>query len=210
MKKALLAGICFVIISLVMVNGTFALPDLDQVFADLTSILGEWGLPEKGGADTPVHVSLVTQQANRSLFPGGTASSTTVVRNEGSGDIYFRLVYAIQYDQASWHKLDIQFAAEPGFEEHDWQDIIASNGTKYKMKVFTYTRPLTAGTDSAGITLTITMDQSMTSEEISRYRTDFLKTQALAMDPTPFINKGIAAATEALDLALPLETLNPF
>lgn len=207
MKKALFAALCFVVVSLMLVNGTFGLPTLDKVFADLRGLLGDDGLPEAGGAGTPVHVSLVSDDSAR-LFPGGTASRTTRIHNQGKGDAYCRLVYAVQYDAESWPLLDIVFTPGDGFMEHEWQSITIG-GTPFMMKVFTYTRALPAGEMSPGVKLTIAMDAAVTSEQIRRYRSDFLQTQVLAIDPTPFA-KTAPTAMEALDLALPLDTLNPF
>lgn len=209
MKKALLAGVCFVLVGCMLVGNTFALPALDKVFADLTDVLGAaLGPPEAGGAGTAVHVSLVSDEAPQQLFPGGTASRTTCVQNQGSGSVFFRLVYAIQYDADSWPKLTIAFADE-GYEQTDWKDITIGS-TPYRMKVFTYTGELAAGADSSAVTLTIAMDDSVTSDEISRYRDDFLQTQVLAIDAAPFKDKGYTTAEAALDLALPVESLNPF
>ena len=207
MKKALFAALCFVVVSLVLVNGTFGLPNLDEVFADLRNLLDGDGLPEKGGAGTPVHVALISDDSQR-LYPGGAASRNTVIHNKGSGAVYCRLVYAIQYDAESWPLLDISFDAGEGFKPHDWQDITI-DGTPYKMKVFTYTQALAAGEKSPNVRLTIAMDTAVTSQQISRYRDDFLQTQVLAIDPTSF-EKVAQTAEEALNLALPLDTLNPF
>lgn len=210
MKKALLAALCFIIVSLMLVNGTLALPDLDKVFADLTSLLGmETCLPEIGGAGTAVHVELVSDDETRNLYPGSEVSRAFHVQNHGTGDVYFRLVYAVQYDEESWPHLDIDFAAGNGFTEHDWEDITIGS-TPYKMKVFTYTKALPVGSASPEVSITIGMDTAVTSEQVSRYRRDFLQTQVLAIDPTPFIEKGYSTAVEALDLALPLDTLKPF
>lgn len=209
MKKALFAALCFILVSLVLVNGTFALPNLNEVFADLTATLGEkLGLPEKGGAGTAVHVALLSDDAPQRLYPGGAASRTNAVHNQGEGAVYFRLVYAIQYDAETWTKLDIDFLAGAGFEESLWRDITIG-GTPFKMKVFTYTQALAADAKSPDVRLTIAMDTSVTSEQIGRYRSDFLQTQVLAIDPTPFAEKA-HTALEALNLALPLDTLNPF
>lgn len=208
MKKALFAAVCFMLVSLMLVNGTFALPNLNEVFADLTALLGAKGLPEQGGAGTPVHVALLSDDAPQRLFPGGAASRINTVQNKGDGPVYFRLVYAIQYDAETWTKLDIDFYPGAGFEESPWRDI-AIGGTPYKMKVFTYTQALAAGAKSPDVRLTIAMDASVTSEQISRYRSDFLQTQVLAIDPTPFAETA-STAKAALDLALPIDTLNPF
>ena len=208
MKKALLAALSFVLVSLFLVHGSFALPDLGEVFKVVTELL-EKGIPEVGGAGTAVHVDLVSDETPQNLFPGGSASRTTFVRNAGTGGIYFRLAYAIQHDAQSWDKLDIDFSAGEGFEMSDWQDITIDN-TSYRMKVFTYTSELASGEDSSAVTLAIAMDSSVTSEQIARYREDFLQIQVLAIDPTPFADVADSAEA-ALNLALPLDNkFNPF
>lgn len=212
MKKAILAALSFMLISFLLVSGTFAMPDLNEIFADLSSFLGDaLGKPEQGGENTAVHVAIVSDTAPQSLYPGSTASRTSCVQNKGNGDIYFRLVYAIQYDQDTWNMLKVNFDtdAEAGFNEHDWQDINIS-GTPYKMKVFTYTEALAPGASSPDIQISISMDPSVTSKQFANYRSDFLQIKALAIDPKPFTDKGCTTATEALDKALPLKTLNPF
>lgn len=205
MKKAILAALVFIVVGFALVNGTFALPDLDEVFKTVTQLL-EKGIPEPGGGT--IDVALVSDNTPQQLYPGGTASRTTSVQNQGSKAVYFRLCYAIQYDESSWNKLTITFDA-PGHEQTGWRDITIGN-TPYKMMVFTYTKDLAAGDYSPAVTLTIAMDDTVTSEEISRYRADFLQTQVLAIDPKPFTDKDITTAEDALDLALPLDTLNPF
>ena len=210
MKKALFAALSFMLVAFALVNGTFAMPDLNQVFADLTAYLGEaLGQPEAGGAGTAVHVSLVSESTPQKLYPGGEASRTTAVRNEGEGNVYFRLVYAMQYEAESWDGLTIRFTPGAGFMESEWQDITIA-GTPYRMKVFTYTEALPAGATSPEVGISIAMDASITSEQLARYRSDFLQMQVLAIDPTPFAEKGYTTAVDALNLALPLDTLNPF
>ena len=208
MRKALLVGLCFVMIAFLLVSGTFGMPDLDTVFTDLTKLLGEKGLPEVGGAGTAVDVSLETDHTPQNLYPGGSASRATSVRNEGNGEVYFRLVYAVQYDAESWPLLNITFAAGEDFSQSEWRDITIGS-TPYRMKAFTYTKALAAKAVSPSVTLTIAMDESITSEQMARYRSDFVQTQALAIDPTPFAEMA-PTAEKALELALPLNSLNPF
>ena len=227
MKKALLAGLCFVLVSFALVNGTFALPDLrvlENAFADLTNILGEaLGLPQLGG--TVVDVELVSDNATKNLYPGASASRASYVSNNGTGDVYFRLVYAVQYDAESWPKLDIDFTVDENFfaEERSSTNSLNANGydaegwknitigeTPYKMKVFTYKHALPAGGSSPDVTISIAMDTDITSEQMARYGSDFVKTQVLAIETTAFAAKDITDATAALDRALPLNKLNPF
>lgn len=207
--KALLAGTCFVLISFMLVNGTFALPDLDEVFKAVLE-LGEKGLPQFGGKGTAVHVEILSDDTPQRLFPGGAVSRVSRVKNAGEGEVYFRLVYAVQYDLESWKYLDIDFEKGAGFEETQWRDVSVS-GTPYKMKVFTYTRALEVGMETPPVTISIAMDTAVTSEQLSRYRSDFLKIQALAIDPAPFREEAnITDAVQALDMALPIDKLNPF
>lgn len=207
MKKAILAALVFIVVGFALVNGTFALPDLDEVFANLTELLGDLGLPTQDASGT-IDVALVSDETPQQLYPGGAASRVTRVKNQGTSPVYFRLCYAIQYDESSWNKLTITFDA-PGHEQTGWRDITIGN-TPYKMMVFTYTAALARGAESPEVKLTIAMDDSVTSEEISRYRADFLQTQVLAIDSLTFKEKNITTAKEALNLALPLHTLNPF
>lgn len=208
MKKAILAALTFIVVGFLLVNGTFALPDINEVFQTIADMVN--GAPEPGGAGTAVHVSLLSDNTPQQLYPGGAASRATRVRNEGSGSVYFRLVYALQYDADSWDKLTITFAADEDFVESGWLPISIGT-TDYRMKVFTYTEALAAQAESPAVTLTIAMSTAITSEEISRYRSDFLQTQVLAIDPAPFTNKGYTTAEGALDLALPISaTFNPF
>jgi len=208
MKKALLAALCFIIVSLMLVNGTFALPDFSEVF-QVVAELFENGIPEHGGPGTAVHVDLVSDNTPQSLYPGSEVSRAFRVNNLGTGDVYFRLVYAVQYDAESWPHLNIRFTAGSGFAEHAWKDITIGS-TPYKMKVFTYTDALPAGSASPEVSISIAMDTAVTSGQLSRYRSDFLQTQVLAINPAPFTDEGYTTAAAALDLALPLDTLNPF
>lgn len=207
MKKAILAALVFIVVGFALVNGTFALPDLDEVFAFVQQLGESLGLPTQDASGT-IDVALVSDDTPQQLYPGGAASRVTRVKNQGTKAVYFRLCYAIQYDESSWNKLTITFAAD-GYDQTDWRAITIGT-TPYMMKVFTYTAALPAGEKSPDVKLTIAMDDSVTSEEIGRYRADFLQTQVLAIDPKPFTGEGITTAKDALDLALPLDTLNPF
>lgn len=208
MKKAILAALVFIVVGFALVNGTFALPDLDKVFAYVKELGETLGLPQTGGAGSTVDVALVSSDTPQQLYPGGAASRATAVKNQGTSAVYFRLCYALQYDESSWDKLTITFAADD-YAQTDWLDITIGT-TPYKMKVFTYPEALAIGAESPDVTLTIAMGSTVTNEEIGRYRADFLQTQVLAIDPKPFTAQNITTAEEALNLALPLGTLNPF
>lgn len=205
MKKALLAALTFIVVGFLLVNSTFALPNLETVFATVAALL-EDAFPEPGGET--INVALVSDNTPQQLYPGGSASRTSCVENQGTGNVYFRLVYAVQHNPDSGDKLTISFDAE-GYVQSSWQDITIGT-TPYKMMVFTYPRELPASQTSPPVTLSIAMDSSMTSAELDNYRSDFIQTQVLAIDPTPFTEKDCTTAQAALDVALPLKTLNPF
>ena len=213
MKKAILAGLCFMLVSLMMVNGTFAMPDwnkvvegLNEAFQDLTNLFDEQGKPQLGGSE--VKVSLVSDSPMQQLYPGGSAFSETAVRNDGTDPVYFRLVYAIQYDEISWNKLDIDFVANEAYydKEVNWLDTTI-DGTPYKLAVFTYKSALDTGITAPAVKITINMDFGFTTEEINRLRPDFLRTQVLAIETGLFAGM---TAEEALNHALPLSNFHPF
>lgn len=221
MKKAFFAALCFVLISCLFVNGTFALPDLNEVFADLTNILHLNGLPEKSGEDGALDVNLVSTKPTEQLMPGNSVSRTTYVKNDSKmvdgkqKTACFRLVYAFQYDAKTWDEklITVDFVASSDFKQSGWTDITI-DGTPYKMMVFTYTKALAAGAKSSEVTITVSLDKEITNDQLSNYRDDFLKMQVLAVEMDAFADVAIPANANSaeeyiLDLALPLGT-NPF
>lgn len=226
MKKAFFAALCFVLISCLFVNGTFALPDLNKVFTIIAS-LGDSGKPTQD--EGLLQVKLESTYSPGQLMPGGSASRTTVVKNTGEENAYFRLVYAIQYDKATWDLLKVNFNVPAGYRQEDWTDIDI-DGTPYKMKVFSYDKVLysngnvqgmtSASSVSPAVTITIEMDKSITNQQLSCYRDDFLQVQVLAVETETFaelvaksedVKAGkISPAQYVLDMAIPLAELNPF
>lgn len=215
MKKALLAGLCFVAVCLVLIHGPKMLPELTEWLGEIevppvTEWLDDFSFPDLGGnVGKPVHVTLVSDTPSNPLFPGGSVTRTSAVRNDGEGGVCYRLVYAIQYNDDSWHQLDIDFLADKGYDESDWQ-LITIDGTPFMMKVFTYTELLAPGSTSPNVVFTIGMDRDITNDQIGRYRSDFLRIQVVAIDPTPFMTTETTTVVDALDMALPLNNLNPF
>jgi len=207
MKKALLMAMCFVLVSFALVNGTFALPNLEKVFQAVSDLLDK-AVPEDGGG--LLDVDLVSDDKKQMLLPGGEASRTFHVKNKGSAEAYFRLVCAIQYEESSWDKLTIDFAYdEDSFIEHDWKDIEIGEDT-FRMWTFTYKNALLAGGESPKVGVSIAMASDVTNEQMKRYRSDFIKMQALAIETESFNKAGFDSAEKALEAALPLGTLNPF
>lgn len=202
MKKALLAAVCFILVCVALVHLQPTLPGLGDLF----------GASSPSDANTggkPVHVTLVTDSTKQMLFPGGTVTRSSVVRNDGEGSACFRLAYAIQYDEESWPHLDISFDADPAYAVTNWWPITV-DGTPFMMKVFSYSKAIEPDESSPGVTISITMDHSFTNEQMARFREDFLQIKAMAVDPTPFLKGNVTTITQVLDVALPLNTFSPF
>jgi len=218
MKKILAVAACLMLCGSLLVGGTLA-ADLSgmaqDIFMDLTDLLGDIaGKVGLSGTGKTVKVEIVTYGEPQMISPGGSAASTSTVKNEGTGSAYFRLAYAVQREQDAWNKLDIAFdydeSAYSVYPESGWKEIDVS-GTPFMMKVFTYKQALAPGAPSQSITLEIAMGGGVTGEQLSRYRSDFLQMQALAVGAEDFVKDGAPLSAEAaLDYALPLETLNPF
>lgn len=216
MKKAILAALVFIVVGFALVDGTLASTfnaALD-IFADLTATLGQsLGL---AATDASFDVDLVTVGDAQQLYPGGKAATTVRVDNMGELPACFRLAFAVQ-KTSSWGQLECTFTVPEGFTgENNWREITVG-GTPYYMAVFTYNEMLAVGGKSPEVSITIAMAKDVTTAQINEYRADFLKTQVLAIDATPFLTTKdsgtplYTSAAAALDAALPLsDTFNPF
>lgn len=210
MKKALVAALAFVLVGFMLVNGTLA--DVFNQARDIfVNLGGSLGAPT---TDSNFDVDLVNVGEVEQLYPGGKATHKVQVVNNGKRGACFRLAFAVQ-DTSAWEQLDFTFSADESFVQSDWMKITVGN-TPYYMKVFTYTGTLDAGKSSPTVSITIAMDKDVTTAQIEQFRSDFLKTQVLAIDSTAFLTapEGQTApyvsAEKALDAALPLTNFNPF
>jgi len=207
LKKVLILALCLVLAGILASNSTYALPDVNKAFQTLIDVLGEeLGVPTHGG--DAVKVTLLSSDEPQTLYPGGSVSRTMSVRNDGTDGAYFRFAIAVQYEEESWQHLDVQFEAED-YAVSGWMPITIADGTHFRMKVFTYDQLLAAGQTSPDIAMTIHMDRQMTSEQMTRYRSDFIQMKALAIGADAFSQKA-PNALDALNLALPLDKFQPF
>jgi len=204
-KLTFLLALSLLLAGVLAVNSTLALPDIQQIFSNLTAWLRELGTPDRGGS--AVRVSLVNDPADTPLSPGSAASSETAVRNDGADSVYFRLAYAVQYDAETWDQLTIDFDDhfDAFAETSGWQEMFIGS-TPFRLKVFTYKHTLASGETSPEITLTVRMDADFTSEQFARYRSDFLQIQALAIETDAFADE-FDGAQAALDAAIPIENI---
>ncbi len=210
MKKALVAALAFVLVGFMLVNGTLA--DVFNQARDIFATLGgTLGAPTTDG---DFDVDLVNVGEVEQLYPGGKATHKVQVVNNGKRGACFRLAFAVQ-ETSAWERLDFTFSADESFIQSNWMDITV-DGAPYNMKVFTYTATLDAGKASPVVSITIAMDKAVTTKQIEEFRSDFLKTQVLAIESATFLTAPegktapYASAVDALDAALPLSNFNPF
>lgn len=210
MKKALVAALAFVLVGFMLVNGTLA--DVFNQARDIfVNLGGTLGAPTTDG---DFDVDLVNVGEVEQLYPGGKATHKVQVVNNGKRGACFRLAFAVQ-ETSAWEQLDFTFSADESFIQSNWMDITV-DGAPYNMKVFTYTGTLDAGKSSPTVSITIAMDKDVTTAQIEQFRSDFLKTQVLAIDSTAFLTSEngkpapYASELDALEAALPLTNFNPF
>lgn len=218
MKKAMLLAVCLILAGLLAVNGTFALPDISEIFAPLTDLLGEFGSPVANTDE--FDVSLVYPDGSQApqLTPGGTVSRQIAVANgQNSSAAYFRLAFAVRENVLTYLELSTSGDGYTWLDE--WRDITIGNNS-YKLMIATYTKELPTGETSDSAMLSVSMDTSITSEQLALFDEDFLQIQVLAIDSAAFedaekemiLDQGQTMAEAILDLALPVDSLdfNPF
>jgi len=220
-KKAFLVAMCFVAAGFLMVNDTFA-SDFSKAITDIFATIAELGGNGAPSSENDkISVKLETTGDNQPLYPGSSVTRRTSVKNEGTDSAYVRLVYAVQYDPETWGKgFRVSFECGEGFtqESFNGQDFkpIKIGSAEYRMYVFTWQSALAGTSNTANsastseVAVTVSMDGSITTEQMKRYRSDFLRIQALAIETASFTNKEITSAEDALNMALPLDTLKPF
>lgn len=146
MKKALFAALCFIIVGFMMVNGTFAQLDWGDIFKELG---GAFGAPTRDPGK--MDVDLVNAGQIEQLYPGGSATCSVAVKNEGSLNACFRLAFAVQYDAETWDMLTFRFSSgEEYIQTSGWTDITVG-GTPYRMQVFTFKEALAASSQSSPV-----------------------------------------------------------
>lgn len=223
MKKALTLALCLILAGLLAVNGAFALPDTDQVskwFQNLTHLLGEvLGLPIAD--ETQFNVSLVYPDGVQTalLFPGADLQQHIAVENAPqSSPAYFRIAIAVQ--ESAWKHMDIQAGGEGYTWLPDWREIRIGEHP-FMLMIATYQEALPAGERSKPFQLDVSMDTSVTTQQMSQISEDFLQIQVLAIDANAFQeaidnnlivpNQGQTMAEAVLDQALPIvDHFNPF
>ena len=120
-------------------------------------------------------------------------------------EAYFRIAFAVQ--QEAYDFLHLNFN-EVDYTWSDWKQI-SINGRSYQMIVATYTKPLAVNETSPAALMQVALDKKTTSADAEKISSDFLQIQVMAIDATPF-KETDCTVEQALDAALPLNSLNPF
>lgn len=234
MKKTILLTLCLSMAGLLAVNGTFAFT-MTEVVSNLFTTVTDWitgdaAKPyEGGGFDVNIvyldsEGNILTNGNTQQLLPGGTVEQRISVRNVSQADegknppsAFFRIALAIQDEIADQLTLNIN-------ETHyKWNALpnIRIGTTDYRLLVATYCEKLMAGATAPAATLSVSLNENVTSTQLSRIRQDFLQVQVMAIDADSFANalangniqplEGQSEAEAVLDKALPLTSnFNPF
>lgn len=228
----MMIALCFVLVCCLVVGGTYAYqndPSFRATVHDFVQGFRQMGENWKGnrnaenGADQ-LKISIISSQDGKEpplLMPGsGPVSITHQVKNGGEKGVYFRLYYAVQYNEDTWDKtFHVSFDHGNEYDESPWYHIMIDDTVPYLMKVFTYKAALNRGPDSVspGVTVTVKFDgdtptqTGITQEQFSAYRPDFLLTQVMAIDTDEFTANEMTTYDTALNAALPLdESMTPF
>ncbi len=226
----MMIALCFVLVCCLVVGGTYAYQNDPAFRATVKNFVQGFQQMAEGwignrnaenGAEQ-LKISIISSQDGKDaplLMPGsGPVSITHRVKNGGEKEVYFRLYYAVQYNQDTWDKtFHVSFVHdERVYDESDWYHIMIDGTVPYLMKVFTYKAALSGGTDSPGVTVTVEFDgdtptqTGITQEQFKAYRSDFLLTQVMAIDTEEFTPNELTTYSDALNAALPLDEYAPF
>jgi len=224
-KTMMMLAVCLMLAGMLGVNGTFAMPDtaaLGRWFEDLTAWIGDsLGAPAED--ENEFSVSLVYPDGSQTpqLTPGADIQRKIAVTNNAeSAPAYFRLAVAVQASALELDYLTAKVGGSSYAWTNDWRDI-EIDGRAFKLKVGTYLKKLPVGGTSDAAELTVSMNVSVTNEQMAKIDADFLQVQAMAVDANAFdkdagnnpivADPGKTLAETVLDKALPLtDSFNPF
>ena len=195
MKKVMLLAVCLILAGLLAVNSTFALPDIDKVFATLTELLGSLAAPTEDPTQFNVSLVYTGSDENTLLSPGGTVTRSFAAANgANSKPAYFRIAIAVQNDALPAGLLQVQ--TNGGNYTWTQANDITIGGRTYALKVATYKDKLPVGETSASAMLRVSMDASVTSAQMAQLDDNFLQIQVLAVDATAFESENLKQEIE--------------
>lgn len=222
-KTMMMLAVCLMLAGMLGVNGTFAMPDtaaLGRWFEDLTAwIGGSLGAPAEDESEFDVSLVYLDGSQTPQLTPGAVIRRKIAVTNNAESDpAYFRLAVAVQASALDY--LTAEVGGSGYAWTNDWRDI-EIDGRAFKLKVGTYKAVLPVGNTSDAAELKVSMNVSVTNEQMAKIDADFLQVQAMAVDANAFdkdagnnpivADSGKTLAETVLDKALPLtDSFNPF
>lgn len=145
----------------------------------------------------------------------GAMDKFTSVTNVRTEDAYLRVAFAVKKNAAADRVVHVNFNEDlSAFDITDWRDVTI-DGQAYRMKIFTYRKALKAGESTPPMLLQVAIDSSATNEDFTAIGNDFLRVNAMAIQAGAFTTevngeKVQMSYQEALDMALPLDTITPF
>lgn len=145
----------------------------------------------------------------------GAVDKFTSVKNAGEKSAYIRTAFALDkyaYDNGIIH---LNFNQDDeNFRYEGWKSITIK-GRPYMMMVVTCLQKLPINTTTPPMLLQVAMSRDVTNADLSNISADFLLIKTMAIESDVFVEerngeKVQLSATEALDMALPLNNLQPF
>ena len=142
----------------------------------------------------------------------GAVDKFTSVSNVGKTPAYIRTAFALDkyaYDKGIIH---LNFNEDnSNFKYHDWKEITIK-GRPYMMMVVTCLQKLPINTTTPPMLLQVAMSRDVTNADLANISADFLLIKTMAIESDVFVDKDEKPlpAMEALEMALPLDSLNPF
>lgn len=227
-KKGLILGLCLALVSVLAVNGTFAL-EAEKLFKNLVHTLGEaFGVPTED--ESKLRIEILTSE-NPLLLPAGypgelpadwetlngtvtqriSAVNKSTVSEDFDGSAYVVLAVAVKQHDLLHTKL----TAENGLTALAPRKIHIG-GETFDMVVFCYDGKLPVNAELPRITLKMLLEKTADNTDMAELGTNCVQVKALAVDTRPFdpaVNQQLTKVYtpfEALDEALGLNTFNPF
>ena len=146
---------------------------------------------------------------------GGAVDKFTSVKNAGEKSAYIRTAFALDkyaYDHGIIH---LNFNQDDeNFRYEGWKSITIK-GRPYMMMVVTCKKELAHNATTPPMLLQVAMSNHVTNADLSNVSADFLLIKTMAIESDVFVEKvdGVEqkmSAEAALNLALPLDSLQPF
>lgn len=146
----------------------------------------------------------------------GAVDKFTSVSNEGEKSAYIRTAFALDkyaYDNGIIH-LNFNYDEENfhyEYKEKEWKPITIK-GREYVMQVVTCKKELIKDYTTPPMLLQVAMSRDVTNADLSNISADFLLIKTMAIESDVFVDEegNKLSAEAALNLALPLNNLQPF